>query len=376
VVKRTILLLLTAAILAGLGYGFWWFDHMRSGMIAGFMSAPRPPTPVAAVEATAEDVPQYLPAIGSLAAIHQVIVTSQVGGQVTKIWFEAGAAVKQGAPLVQLDDRPEQADLLNFQAQSRYAQLQLERARQLAGRQFTSQAQVDQNRSQLDQANAGIARNQALIDQKLINAPFSGVLGIRRVEVGEYVNPGGPLVSLTNLDQLYVNFTLPEQHRSKLGVGQAVEIGVDAFPGRSFRATLTTIEPQIAIETRTMKLQATMDNPGHLLLPGMFATVRVVLPPLPRMVTVPATAVDFTLYGDSVFVLREAGKDAKGQPTLKAVRTFVRTGDRFGDKVAVLSGLQPGEMVASSGQLKLFNDAPVTVSPSQALVPPARVPND
>ncbi|MFO1056227.1 MAG: efflux RND transporter periplasmic adaptor subunit [Dongiaceae bacterium] len=375
-VKRTILLLLTAAILAGIGYGFWWFDQFRSKMIAGFINAPRPPTPVTAVEAKAESVPQYLPAIGSLAAVHQVIVTSQVGGEVMKIWFEPGATVKQGDPLVQLDDRPEQADLASFQAQARYAEVQLGRARELAGRQFTSQAQVDQNRSQLDQANAGIVRNKALIDQKLIHAPFGGTLGIRLIEVGEYVNPGKRLVSLTDLDQLYVNFTLPEQDRSRLSVGQAVEISVDAFPNRVFKATLATIEPQVSIETRTIKLQATMDNPGHLLLPGMFANVRVVLPPLPDMVTVPATAVDFTLYGDSVFVIQDSGKDDKGQPVLKAVRTFVRTGERFADRVAVLTGLKPGERVAASGQIKLFNDAPVTLSESQALVPPATAPND
>lgn len=375
-VKRTILLLLTAAILAGLGYGFWWFDHFRSAMIAGFINAPRPPTPVAAIEAKAEDVPQYLPAIGSLAAVHQVIVTSQVGGQVTKISFEPGAEVKEGDPLVQLDDRPERADLLTFQAQARYADVQLQRSRELAGRQFTAQQTVDQNRSQLDQANAGIARNQALIDQKLIRAPFGGRLGIRQVEVGEFVTPGGPLVTLTNLDQLYINFTLPQQDRAQLTVGQAVDISVDAFPGRTFKATLTTIEPQVTIETRTMKLQATMANADHLLLPGMFAKVRVVLPPLANMVTLPATAVDFTLYGDSVFVIRDSGKDDKGNPVLKAERTFVRTGDRFDDKVAIVSGLKPGEMVASSGQLKLFNGAPVTISQAQALVPPTQLPND
>src|SRR5438093_3436925 len=307
-----------AVLLAIVGGGFYYYQQMRStGMAAYFAAYRPPPTPVAAVDAKLEDVPKYLQAIGSLAAVHQVTVTSEVGGLVTAITFEPGATVKAGDVLVQLDDRPEQADLRNYQAQARYAQLQLGRSKDLVSRQNAAQATVDLNQNQLDQATANIAKTQALIAQKQIEAPFSGRLGIRQADLGQYLNASGAVVSLTDLDQLYVNLTLPEQNRSQLAIGQPVDISVDAYPGKLFRAKLTAIEPQINVAMRTIKLQATLDNPQHLLLPGMFANAKVVLPPDKGVVTVPATAVDYTLYGDSVFLIQADGKDDKGNPVLK-----------------------------------------------------------
>jgi len=220
---------------------------------------------------------------------------------------------------------------------------------------------------------AAVARDpktQAVIAQKLIHAPFDGVLGIRQVEAGQYVNPGGAIVTLTDLSNLYVNFTLPEQSRAQIAVDQTVQIAVDAYPDRSFEAKITAVEPQVSADTRTIKVQATMSNPEHLLLPGMFADVRVVLPPAQNIVTVPETAVDYTLYGDSVFVLTPNGAGKDGKPIVKATRTFVRTGERFANRVAILEGLKPGDLVAASGQLKLINGASVVVTASEALTPP------
>jgi multidrug efflux system membrane fusion protein len=222
---------------------------------------------------------------------------------------------------------------------------------------------------------ASIGKTEAIIAQKLIRAPFEGVLGIRQIEVGQYITAGGTVVTLTDLNSLYVNFTLPEQQRGQIAVGQKVLLTVDAYPARTFEAALTTIEPQIDPGTRAIKVQATLANLDHTLQPGMFANTRVVLPPAPDVVTVPATSVDFTLYGDSVFVVREEGKDANGKPILKVNRTFVKTGDRDQNSVAILDGVAPGDQVVVSGQLKLQSGTEVVVTPSQALAPPAKLPN-
>ncbi len=378
-------LAIMAVLLAIVFGGFYAYERFRETMTAQFFANMKPPpVPVVAVAATAQSLPQSFGGIGSLVAVHQVTVSPEVGGRITKIFFEAGAAVRAGDPLVQLNDEPEQGDLLNYRAQVRLAQINLARARELAARQNGPLANVDTYQSQLDQANAGIAKTQALIAQKLVRASFGGVLGIRQVDLGQYVSPGTMLVTLTDLDTLYANFTLPEQNRAALSVGQSIEVTVDAYRGRVFPAKMTTIEPQVGADTRTIKLQATLANPDHLLLPGMFANARVVLPPLPDVVTVPETAVDYTLYGDSVFLVTEeggapaqtAGNQPAGNPVFKVKRTSVKVGERFDNKVAILSGLKPGDRVATSGQIKLNDGATVTITSSNALATPAKVPTN
>lgn len=357
--------------------GFWYFNRAREqGMAAFFANMKPPPVPVAVAEATAQSMPRYLPGIGSVTAVHQVSVAPEIGGRVTQIFFEPGATVRAGDPLVQLNDQPEQGDLLSFRAQARLAEVNLRRAMQLASRQYETQANVDTFQSQLDQAKAGIAKTEALIAEKLVRAPFGGVLGIRQIDLGQYVNAGMPIVTLTALDTLYVNFTLPEQNKGSLSLGQTVEITVDAFPGRTFAAQVTTIEPQVGADTRTIKLQATLKNADHLILPGMFANARVVLPPQPNVVTVPETSVDYSLYGDAVYLVVDGGSDAGGKPALKVKRTFVKTGEHFDNKVAILSGLKPGDRVTNSGQLKLNDGAAVTLAGSDALATPSTVPTN
>jgi len=367
---------LMALLLVVLGGGLYGFNAFRAQAINNaFNSMKPPPTAVAVARAQKQALPRYAPGIGTLQAVHQVTITSEVGGLVTKIFFQAGATVKAGDSLIQLNDQPDQGDLSNFKAQAKLAELNLTRSRELLARQNAAQQTVDQNQAQLDQMRAGIAKTEAIIAQKLIRAPFGGALGIRQVEVGQYVNAGGAVVTLTDLDTLYVNFTLPEQQRGQIAVGQKVLISVDAYPGRNFEAALTTIEPQIDPSMRAVKVQATLANPDHALQPGMFANIRVVLPPAPDVVTVPATSVDFTLYGDSVFVVREDGKDPNGKPVLKVTRTFVKTGDRDQNRVAILDGVAEGDQVVISGQLKLQSGSEVVVTPSQALDPPAKLPN-
>ena len=376
--KLVLRLVIMGVLLAIVFGGFYAWQRTRETMTAQFFANMKPPpVPIVAVAATAQSVPQSFGGIGSLVAVHQVTVSPEVGGRVTKIFFEPGTKVRAGDPLVQLNDDPERGDLANFQAQARLSQINLVRAKELAARGNGPQVNVDTNQSQLDQANAAIAKTEALIAQKLIRAPFAGVLGIRQVDLGQFVNPGAALVSLTDLDTLYANFTLPEQNRSQLSVGQAIVVAVDAYRGRTFPAQLTTIEPQVGADTRTIKLQATLANPDHLLMPGMFINARVVLPSRPNVVTVPETAVEYTLYGDSVFVVTEdPAAQSGGGPTLTVKRTFVKTGDHFDNQVAILDGLKPGDRVAASGQIKLTDGAAVTLTASGALATPAAMPTN
>ena len=365
-------LIIVALLLTVLLGGLYEFNRFRTNAIANFFAHNKlPPAQVSAVMVQTRSVPRSAPGIGSIAAVHQVTINPEVGGRVTKIFFLPGQTVKAGDPLVQINDAPDQGDLANYQAQVKLAQIKLARSDQLVKRQFTPQETVDENQSQVAQMNALVQRTQAIIAQKLIRAPFSGQLGIRQIDLGQYLTPGAPIVTLPDLSLLYVNFTLPSQIRPQISVGQQVNITSDAFPGRTFDAKVTTIEPQLSPDTRTIEVQATLPNPGDLLLPGMFVNAAVVLPPQPDALVVPETAVEYTLYGDSVYVIREDGKDAKGKPVLKVVRTPVKTGTRWDNNVAILSGLEPGEQVVAAGQVKLQSGAQVAVTGSPPPQPPA-----
>jgi multidrug efflux system membrane fusion protein len=350
------------------------FEAFRSRMIKQFFAGNKPP-PVAVTiaEAKSEVIPNLLTAVGDLAAVHQVNVTSDVSGRITEILFQAGANVKSGTPLLQLFDGPEQADLASFKAQATMAQLSLDRARQLAARQFGAQVTVDQAQSAFDQANAGIARMQAVISQKLVRAPFDGELGVRKIEVGQYLTAGTQIVSLTDLSVLYANFTIPEKDSGNLNVGHVVRIKVDAYPGKTFEGKITTIEPQISTDTRNIRVQATIANPERILKPGMFATTTVVLPDKPPVITIPETAVDYTLYGDSVYLISEK-KEEDGKTSLTTTRSFVQTGNRIEGRAEILKGLKPGDRVVAVGQLKLQSGSAVTISTDPAPPIPAQPP--
>jgi membrane fusion protein, multidrug efflux system len=370
-VRWFIIVGLALSLLVG---GLVWFNYFRGKMIAQFFANNKPPpASVSISEAKSEVIPNLLTAVGDLAAVHQVNVTSDVNGRITDIMFTAGATVKQGTPLIQLFDAPEQGDLANFKAQATVAQLSLDRAKQLAARQFGPQATVDTAQAAFDQANAGIAKTEAIISQKLVRAPFDGELGVRKVEVGQYLTAGTQIVSLTDLSELYANFTVTEKDSAALKVGQAVRIKVDAYPGRDFEGKISTIEPQVATDTRNIRVQATITNPDRILKPGMFTTTTVVLPAKPAVVTVPETAVDYTLYGDSVYLITEKKED-DGKTSLTAVRTFVQTGNRIEGRAEILKGVMPGDRVVAVGQLKLQSGAAVTISPDPAPQIPAKPP--
>jgi multidrug efflux system membrane fusion protein len=366
--------IIVGALLALLVGGLVGFNAFRTKMITQFFANNKPPpATVTVADAKSEVVPNLLTAVGDLAAVHQVNVTSDVSGRITDIMFTAGSSVKAGSPLIQLFDAPERADLASFRAQATVAQLSLDRAKQLASRQFGPQATVDSTQAAFDQANAGIARTEAIISQKLVRAPFDGELGVRKVEVGQFLTAGTQIVSLTDLSAVYANFTTTEKDSATLKVGQTVRVVVDAYPGRKFEGKITTIEPQISTDTRNIRVQATIDNPDSVLKPGMFATTTVVLPDKPAVITLPETAVDYTLYGDSVYLITEKKTD-DGKTSLTAVRTFVRTGDRVDGRVVITNGLKAGDRVVAVGQLKLQSGSAVAISADPPPPVPAKPP--
>lgn len=353
---------IVALFLALIVGGILWFNNFRNQMIAQFFAGMKPPpTVVTVAEVKSEVLPHLLTAIGDVVAVHQVDVTTDVSGRVIKIMFEPGTHVKQGQPLVQLFDAPEQGDLASYQAQAQGAKLALDRAKALAIRQFGPQATVDEQQAAYDQSMAGIAKTEAIISQKLIRAPFEGELGVRHVEVGQFLNAGTQIVSLTDLSLVYVNFTVTEKNRADLEKGQTVHVVVDAYPSRVFEGKITTIEPQISTDTRNVRVQATFDNTDHTLKPGMFAATTVVLPPQAPVLTVPETAADYTLYGDSVFLIKES-KDGSGKTKLTAERTFIRTGERIDGRVVIKGAVKPGDKVVAVGQLKLQSGIDVAIS--------------
>jgi membrane fusion protein, multidrug efflux system len=372
--RRVLWFIIVGCLLALLVGGLVWFNHFRNQMIAQFFANNKPPPAnVSITEAKPEVIPNLLVAVGELAAVHQVNVTSDVSGRITDIMFTAGSHVNEGMPLVQLYDAPDQGDLANFKAQATVAQLSLDRAKQLAARQFGPQATVDSAQAAFDQAQAGIAKTEAIISQKLVRAPFDGELGVRHVEVGQFLTAGTQIVSLTDLSELYANFTVTEKDSGQLKVGHVVRVKVDAYPGQSFEGKISTIEPQIASDTRNIRVQATIANPDHILKPGMFTTTTVVLPDKPPVVTVSETAVDYTLYGDSVFLIQEKKSD-DGKTSLSAVRTFVQTGTRIEGRAEILKGLKAGDRVVAVGQLKLQSGAAVTISADPPPPIPAQPP--
>ncbi len=350
------------------------FNAFRNHMIAQFFANMKPPpTVVAVAEAKSEVLPNFLTAVGDLAAINQVNVTTDVNGRITEILFQPGSEVKAGDPLIQIYDAPDQSDLASFKAQTLAASLALDRAKALLARSFGPQATVDQAQAAYDQGAAAVAKTEAIITQKRITAPFTGVLGVRMVQLGQYLSAGTQIVSLTDLSRLYLNFTVTEKDRAVLNVGQTVRIKVDAYPDRTFDGKITTIEPQISADTRNVRVQATLENPGRILQPGMFASTTVELPAKAAVITVPETAVDYTLYGDSIWLIAET-KDAEGKATLKTDRTFVKTGPRIGGRVVITSGVKAGDRVVAVGQLKLQSGSAVAISPDQPPSIPAQPP--
>jgi membrane fusion protein, multidrug efflux system len=360
------------AVFVGLLVGYRVFTNQM--MKSFFASNTPPPVSVNFETVQSSDVARSLTTIGSVAAIHQVTISPEISGQVRRIAFIPGSPVKKGDVIVELNDATEQADLANARAQQKLTGLTLARFKDLAAKGAASQAQLDQAQSQFDAATAQIARTEALIAKKLIRAPFNGTLGIRQTEVGHYLEAGRAIVVITDMEKLFVEFGLPEQVRPKLSLGQAVNLTVDAYPGKTFTAIIAVIDPQVNTATRTIRLQAVADNSEALMMPGMFANIAVQLPSDTSRLTIPETALDYSLYGNSVYVIQDGGKDAKGQPVLTAKRTTVQTGTTNNGRIVIESGLNPGDRIVTTGLGKLFDGAHLVLNATPTLVKPDTMP--
>lgn len=312
-------------------------------------AAAPPATKVALAAVRRETLAQVFSGVGELESARQVQVAAEVGGRVTKIAFESGQAVKAGQLLVQLNDAPEQAERQRLLAQWSNARTLHARALGLLADHAATQEQVDNAAMERDMALGALRHTEAQIAQKAIRAPFAGVLGIRRVHEGQYLNPADAVVSLVDARTLHANFSLDEQASPQLKIGQAVTLRIDAYPERRFSARITAVDPLIA-RSRTVQLQATLTNAGGALRPGMFAQVEVARAEALQALTLPETAVTYTAYGETVFIAQQNAGQA-----LSVQRIAVTTGARQGGRVQIVSGLSAGDKVVTSGQLKLVD---------------------
>ncbi|WP_245767277.1 efflux RND transporter periplasmic adaptor subunit [Stigmatella erecta] len=327
-----------------------------------------PPESVTSVKAEAITWHASQRAVGTVLAVRGVTLGSEVPGIVREIGFENGARVKKGQVLVQLDTASEAAQLVGAEADAELARLTRTRVQSLTTQGSKPQADLETAQARAVQAEATVTNLRVLIAKKVIRAPFDGRIGIRQVELGQVVSPGSPIASLQSMDPVHVEFLLPQQALADVKPGQKVRVHVDVFPKDTWEGALTTINPEVELSSRNVRMRATVPNTDGRLLPGMFATIDVLSEDTREVVAIPATAVLFAPYGDSVFVLEE-GKDAAGKPNLVAQQRFTRLGERRGDFVAVTSGLKPGETVVSNGVFKLRNGAAVVVN--NALAPQA-----
>ncbi|UVL23454.1 efflux RND transporter periplasmic adaptor subunit [Pseudomonas donghuensis] len=347
-------------------------------------AAPKPPINVAATEASERAWQNRLPAVGSLKALQGVDLSLEIAGTVKALQFESGQKVSKGQLLLQLDSDVETALLGTALADLGLAQVDYNRGSQLVGSQAISKGEFDRLSAQFKRTKAVVEQLKAALAKKSINAPFSGTIGIRQVDVGDYLASGTVIATLQDLSSLYVDFFVPEQSIPKLSIGQQVLVNVAAYPQENFPGTLSAINPKVEDSTRNVQVRATLANPDGKLLPGMFTSLQVLLPDPQLQVVVPESAVTYTLYGNSVYVAvakkPEKVEDAKpqatpeGQATLIAERRFVETGERRDGLVVISKGLKAGETVVTAGQLKLTQGAPISISPDKTLQAPTRQP--
>ncbi|MCX7867352.1 efflux RND transporter periplasmic adaptor subunit [Limisphaera sp. VF-2] len=329
-------------------------------MIAHAQAQPPPAEYVSVFVVRQESWPRLLTAVGSVTPVRGVKVTAELPGVVREIAFEPGTEVEAGALLVRLDTTTEEAELREAEARVDLARLNVQRLRALRESQTVSQAELDEAEAALKQAEARAEAIRSTIAKKTLRAPFAGLLGIREVHLGQYLQAGQPVVSLQALDPVHIEFALPQQTLGQLRPGLEVEVTSDAYPDRVFRATLTAMDPEVDTATRTVRVQATVANKDRALRPGMYVRAAVVLPEADLVTMIPSTAVLSAPYGDSVFVVEPATNGLSGGFLVR--QQFIKLGRRRGDFVSVTAGVQPGQQVVSAGVFKLRNGMRVSVT--------------
>jgi membrane fusion protein (multidrug efflux system) len=357
-------IMLAAFLLLVVALGGAKFLQVRAA-IAKYAHYGPPPAAVTSTIAKTQTWQPVLSVVGSLRAVNGVQVSTDLAGVVSRIAFESGREVKKGDLLVKLDTEQEEAQLHSAQARRDLARISLDRQRDLIAKNAVAKSDYDAADSEFRQADAAVEEAQAMIDRKTITAPFDGLAGIRQVDLGQYLEVGAPIAPLQSLDPIYVEFSIPQQDFDKVAIGKKVRLRADGIDGREYEGEITAIDSKVDEATRNLTIQATVPNPDRRLRPGMYVSVDVLLPEQPDVVAIPATAINYAPYGDSVFIVQEAAEPGPdGTRGKEVVEQFVKLGASRGDQVAVLSGIKPGDEVVTSGVFKLRSHAPVLINNS------------
>lgn len=353
------MLLIVAAVVAGLAY---FKTRQIQAAMKQFAFTP-PPEAVTTLTAAQQTWPSSISVVGTIAAVHGVTVSADLPGTVDQIFFDSGRAVKQGDALLEQDTRQERAQLASLEATRDLNQINFERMQQLSKEGVISKMDYDKAAADLKQSDANVAEIKASIERKTIHAPFSGVLGIRQANLGQYLGSGAAIVVLQSVDPIYVNFSVPQQNVGEVKVGQTIRLTSDSVPGTTFTGRVNALDSMIDSSTRNIQVQATVPNPKGRLRPGMYVQVEVGVGAPQTVIPLPASAINYSPYGNSVYVVSQMkGPDGK---TFQGVQQhFVKTQGSRGDQVGVISGIDPGDVVVTSGVFKLRNGAAVAINNS------------
>lgn len=332
--------------------------------IAKMMNSPvvMPATTVSSTTVREEDWAPALSAVGSVSAVQGAIVSTELGGVVADVTFQNGAVAKKGDVLLKLDSSAEEGQLHTAEADLELARANLQRTKDLAARKVVSKQELDAAQGAFGQKQGTVDNMRSMIVKKQVHAPFDGQLGIRQVNVGQMINSGQQVVQLTALDPVYVDFALPQQELSQLTAGYEARVQTDAAPGREFKGKVTAINSMVDNITRNVTLQATLENPDHVLRPGMFVKVEVILPEKSKTLVIPGSAVSYAPYGNSVFVIDKKKDPKTGKESQSLRQAFIRIGEARGDFVAITDGLKAGDQVVSTGVFKLRNGMNVVIN--------------
>lgn len=355
-IKRILIILIFSTVLIGGLFAYKFYQIQ----IAVSSIKPPPPAVVAVAKVKTELWDTSIDAVGSLTAVAGVAISNELAGKVKSISFDSGQTVKMGEVLVELDSETDKAELQGLIAEQHHAELRFARSEKMLDKKFISLSDYDQNQASLDLAKAAVAAKKLIIEKKRIKAPFTGELGIRQVDLGQFLPPGSAVVSLQKLDPIYVDFTIPERHVSHVAINQQVAIQIQAYPNQVYNGAITAISPNIEQNSRSIKIRASLDNPNKQLRPGMFAQIKIVANHPVQVLTIPDTAISFNPYGNSVFLVSQSAQAYQVQ-----VRQ-VRTGQSRQGRVEILDGLNQDDLVVSAGQLKLRNNMPVTLDQNPA----------
>src|SRR5438876_3255199 len=331
-------------------------------MISAGKKMTPPPETVTSAVVKEEDWAPMLSAVGSVSAVQGAVVSTELGGMVSEIGFQNGTLAKKGDLLVKLDASQEEALLRSAEAEQELARTDLERTRDLAAKKVVSKAELDAAESKFRRLTAVVDQMRSNIRKKTIVAPFDGQLGIRQVNVGQMINAGQQVVSLQSLDPVYVDFAVPQQHLQNLSAGLEARVRTDAVQGREFVGKLTAINSAVDTATRNVTLQATLENPDHVLRPGMFINIEIVLPEKHKALVIPGSAISYAPYGDSVFVIEKQKDEKTGKESQVLRQQFVRVGEARGDFVSITTGLKAGDTVVGTGVFKLRNGMAVAIN--------------